>query len=554
MAGSTTASPSQTYTLTLANDITVASNGPAGSSSFANGGSTITFDVTITNPCFATTIPSLTFNPSSTMQVTDGSSGSVEFARPVNPIETSTGVSLICGRYVFEVYQDSSDTALSSAWVYIQEKSSSPGTYEFWADTTVDTSLITTQSSQTYTIYVKSYLEDYTDVKTYTTWDVQVNAASCDCTALLWDAPTIATPSVAVNIGSAETIPVPVANTSNRSTNAGFDYCYASNSEAADSCDLGGTFGAGSITYDDGVTSGGTTLPSWITFSSSGSSTQTVQIDPPDGSYMSQTHTLFATYTSTYGPDLTYTAMTITVICTITNYDMPTTPAEPTFDLSYIVFAAPMVIDLSTLAYTEQPTCNYEFTEAITWTGLTSSFMTQDSNNASLISISTSDKSIANSSPYALTYQRALTVTSSGQSGTTVFRNTGSDILSFSVTVTDPCVAATTNDPTLSSVSMQNGGSQTITFTEATNSVDDGNTVAGLCGDINYSVVDANTGTPSAISWITVSKDLTGVDTHTITLSPDDQSLVTGSTLGYYLAITYAEYSSKAAHYTSFPV
>lgn len=76
-AGTSQGSPSITYSLTLANDITIASNGPAGSSSFANGGSTIGFDITITNPCWATTLPNLTFNPSSQMIVVDGTTGQV---------------------------------------------------------------------------------------------------------------------------------------------------------------------------------------------------------------------------------------------------------------------------------------------------------------------------------------------------------------------------------------------------------------------------------------------------------------------------------------------
>ena len=62
--------------MTLANDITIASNGPAGSSTFANGGSTIGFDITITNPCYGTSIPNLTFSPTSAMVVIDGATGS----------------------------------------------------------------------------------------------------------------------------------------------------------------------------------------------------------------------------------------------------------------------------------------------------------------------------------------------------------------------------------------------------------------------------------------------------------------------------------------------
>ena len=100
--------------------------------------------------------------------------------------------------------------------------------------------------------------------------------------------------------------------------------------------------------------------------------------------------------------------------CTLTSYTEPTTPAEGVFDLSYIVYDGPLTIDLSTLAYTENPTCGYAITEAITWTGIETAFMTQDANNLSLITLQSSDKTKANSSPYTMTYQRAITVTSAG--------------------------------------------------------------------------------------------------------------------------------------------
>ena len=178
-------------------------------------------------------------------------------------------------------------------------------------------------------------------------------------------------------------------------------------------------------------------------------------ISPPDGTY-NGIHTLYATFTSTNGPDPTYTAITFTVTCTLTSFAMPSAPSEGPFDLSYIIHDAPMTIDLSTLTYTEAPTCGYTTTEAVTWTGL-EAFMIQDSNNLSLLTLSTSDKTKAAGSPYTLTYQRVLTVTSAGQTGTTVFLDGGSDLLTFQVTVTDPCDGATFTDPTLTSMTVQNG-------------------------------------------------------------------------------------------------
>ena len=93
-----------------------------------------------------------------------------------------------------------------------------------------------------------------------------------------------------------------------------------------------------------------------------------------------------------------------------------------------------------------------------------------------------------------------------------------------------------------------------MSFTEATDSVDAANSVKGLCGDRNYRVVDANTGSINAISWISITKDDPSIDTHKITFTPLDQSLVTGSAHAYFLETKYAEYASHAGKYTALSV
>ncbi|MFN9941987.1 MAG: hypothetical protein ACK56I_21175, partial [bacterium] len=100
-------------------------------------------------------------------------------------------VPLVCGAYAFEIYQDTSDTALTSNWVYIQASATIQGSYNFKVDTQVSTTLLTTQTQVDYTVYVKAYLVDYPSIKTYTSKIVRITAASCDCTALAWDSPTI---------------------------------------------------------------------------------------------------------------------------------------------------------------------------------------------------------------------------------------------------------------------------------------------------------------------------------------------------------------------------
>jgi hypothetical protein len=474
--------------------------------------------------------------------------------RPVNAIETSTGVPLVCGRYSFAVYTDTSDTALSAAWLVVAEKAGSPGTYVMTADTTVDITLLTTTATQTYNVQIKAWLDDYTYIKTYTAKSVQITAATCVCSHLRWDAPTKATPTFAVAATGTPTLTPPVVNKGAQATVAAFDSCYKVGTPAP-GCAETGKFNAGSIKYDDGVTAGGTTLPTWISFSSSGVVAQTLTIAPPNGGVNGQ-HTLFATFTPDNGSAITYTVMTFTVTCTLTDYTMPSAPVDNAggFDLSYIVFDGPLSIDMASLTWTEVPTCSYAATQAITWTGLQSSFMTQNTVNPSLITISTSDKTKATNSPYTVTYKRQMTVTASGQTGTTVFRGASGDVLTFQITVTDPCVTATITDPTLASISVSNGATATQDFTEATDSVDAAQSVKGLCGDRNYAVMDGNTGTPAAVSWITVTKDTPTTNTHRITASPANTALVTGSAHSYYLKTTYAEYSSHAGKFTALSV
>ena len=119
---------------------------------------------------------------------------------------------LVCGRYAFAVYADQSDSALSAAWLTIAEKPGSPGTYVMTADTTVSITLLTTEATKTYNVHVKAWLVDYTYIKTYTAKSVKITAASCVCSALKWDAPTVLTPTIAVASTGNPTVTPPVAN------------------------------------------------------------------------------------------------------------------------------------------------------------------------------------------------------------------------------------------------------------------------------------------------------------------------------------------------------
>ena len=124
-----------------------------------------------------------------------------------------------------------------------------------------------------------------------------------------------------------------------------------------------------SLTWDDGT--GAAALPSWITFTSSTTTTQTVAINPPDGTVVGN-HSIIAVFNPTNGADKTFTALTFSVTCEVTSWTVPSAPADGVngFDLSAVVFDAPLSIDVSTLAYVQSPVCGYAFTSTYTWSGL----------------------------------------------------------------------------------------------------------------------------------------------------------------------------------------
>ena len=195
------------------------------------------------------------------------------------------------------------------------------------------------------------------------------------------------TQTVAVGTPYTGTVPVPTANTALTATVNDFEKCYLNGGSCAET----GVFAdATGITYDDGSTVGGVTLPSWITYTTTGNKVQTVVIDPPDGNEVG-THTLYATFTSTHGSDPTYTAFVITVTCQVTSFSLPSNPA----DVTYTLFTKSLAVDLTSLVYTQSPACGYTYTSTLTWTGL-ETFITSDADF--VVDVYSQDISVAGAS------------------------------------------------------------------------------------------------------------------------------------------------------------
>ena len=79
-----------------------------------------------------------------------------------------------------------------------------------------------------------------------------------------------------------------------------------------------------------------------------------ITINPADGQVIG-THSIIAVFTPKFGSAYTYTALTFAVNCEVTSFTKPSAPVhgQNNFDLQYVVFEAPLTIDVSTLAYVQ---------------------------------------------------------------------------------------------------------------------------------------------------------------------------------------------------------
>ena len=100
------------------------------------------------------------------------------------------------------------------------------------------------EGSKQFNLYIKISMDRYSDRVTYTLFTVTVTQAGCDCSYMLWSDPSSVANTITVGSTNTVSVPVPTADTSNRSTVAAFDNCWV----ISTGCDAFGTFATSSIT------------------------------------------------------------------------------------------------------------------------------------------------------------------------------------------------------------------------------------------------------------------------------------------------------------------
>ena len=221
-----------THTVYFTNEVTIASNGPAGSSTFNLNqvSEQVSFSIAITDPCSGSTANSNVFKDSGTdatitaISVTDGNSITVNIDAPTNSFAVSESVADRCGSMSLAVYttNDGSDTNPTNNWASVTGPDFTTGKYVLTIDTSADLNLIADESTVALTLYIKTIIVDYNTQLQYTAFTVNIDATTCDCTALLWTNPSATTQTVAVSATETPSFALPAADTTNTATNAAF--------------------------------------------------------------------------------------------------------------------------------------------------------------------------------------------------------------------------------------------------------------------------------------------------------------------------------------------
>lgn len=249
---------------------------------------------------------------------------------------------------------------------------------------------------------------------------------------MLWTNPTPTAVTAAVAATTTQAFPLPVQDTSNKSTNGAFAKCFLNGG----TCPSTGTFPINNVKYDDGSPSG-IALPNWFEISQANNNNQNLVIKPTGASHIG-THKIKVVFDSTHGPNPNYHALTITVTCQVVSI---TQPSNPNTNLSYNVYDPSNTKHQWTSAdYTQVPPCGYTLQSSFTWTGVDASTALTSSNGA--LTIYTTKKS--NAGTFALKLSNTVTIASNGPAGSSTFTPANdNEKIVFTVTVVDPCTTAT---------------------------------------------------------------------------------------------------------------
>ena len=237
-----------------------------------------------------------------------------------------------------------------------------------------------------------------------------------------------------------------------------------------------------------------------------------IEVDPQISTDIG-TWTLKIASTPVYGAALEYNSMAFTISCTIVSI---VDPAPPTTDLQYTLYDATHSVDLSANVYQQVPPCDFPLTMTYTWDlTATDLVFTQNVDNPAQVDTVTLDKSKLNADPavgWGVSMTANMSHAPTGQSW--------QSLLTFAITIVDPCLGTVLNSFTPDVLTVINGESAFITFNDITDTVEELKQIDTLCGPRSYELFESD-GTTPATTWVLLTGGPETLDVYSVTATPD---------------------------------
>ena len=233
----------------------------------------------------------------------------------------------------------------------------------------------------------------------------------------------------------------------------------------------------------------------------------------------------------------TFDGVTIYTGCTIVDVPNPTNPSEPDYTLTYTLYEPTLTIDLTNIAWTQSPPCDYPATNSGAWTNPEPNVVYVSPFSDFMLSVSTLDKTKLG--PISLTLVN--TVEYGGESWTPE--------ITFDVTIVDPCDATVWVAGSIPTLSTLNGVPAEVTFDDIQDSVEVAKGINTLCGPRSYVITYQN---DDPIDWVTVAQSAD--DEHVLVISADPTLDEHEGTKNLKAIVTLDYYPDIAAHETNFDV
>ena len=171
----------------------------------------------------------------------------------------------------------------------------------------------------------------------------------------------------------------------------------------------------------------------------------------------------------------------------------------------------PLTFDLSSPGFVQQPACGYTLAETFTWEIESGAPVTSTGDYTAVAESNTA----SDRGDYTITL-----IDSANYAGTGV---TYSASVSWTVTITDPCLTTVLESLTIPDVSVEAGLTDTFSFAELTDSAGTAVGDQSICGERTYTVFEIEAdGTRVSQSIVTFTRDDTGV-AHTLVTETMDE-------------------------------